>query len=214
MSDTLRYEVVVEGNESEGYSAFLPSLLGCVSAADTIEGIQTLIVEAVAFHIEGMVEDGLALPDPIPPELWEEEFGMPIPKSVVPGMFVEISANHDIPTVSIKNVRSIEVSTFNVGNRVSLHQNPDMIGMIIGKQAGPSGVKYRVNFPDTPDRGWHAGNDLMLADPVFSVGTQVNPRQTPTKVGVIVEQQRRQDGNIDYRIFLVPVNKNGTQREA
>lgn len=97
MSDTLRYEVVVEGNDNEGYSAFLPSLLGCVSAADTIEEIQTLIVEAVSFHIEGMVEDGLPIPEPIPPELWEREFGMPVPESVVPGLFVEISIAHDIP---------------------------------------------------------------------------------------------------------------------
>lgn len=97
MTDTLRYEVVVEGNDREGYSAFLPSLLGCVSAGDTIEEIQTMIVEAVSFHIEGMVEDGLPIPEPIPPELWEQEFGMPVPESVVPGLFVEISANHDIP---------------------------------------------------------------------------------------------------------------------
>ena len=202
MSDTLRYEVVVEGNDNEGYSAFLPSLLGCVSAADTIEEIQTLIVEAVAFHIEGMVEDGLSLPDPIPPELWEEEFGMPIPESVVPGMFVEISPNHDIPTVSMKRVRSIDVSTFNVGNRVSLHQNPNMIGMIIGKQTGPSGVKYRVNFPDIANRDWYTGKDLALSAPEFEVGNQVSPRQTPNRVGFIAQQQRRQDGNVDYLVFF------------
>ena len=100
MTDTLRYKVVVEGNDSDGYSAFLPSLLGCVSAGDTIEEIQTMIVEAVSFHIEGMVEDGLPIPDPIPPELWEQEFGIPVPESVVPGLFVEISIAQDIPVAT------------------------------------------------------------------------------------------------------------------
>ena len=92
MSDRLRYEVIVEGNDSEGYSAFLPSLLGCVTAAGSIEEIKKLIVEAVTIHIEGMVEDDLPIPEPLAPEQTEEAFGMPIPDSVAPGLFVEVSA--------------------------------------------------------------------------------------------------------------------------
>ena len=91
MSDRLRYGVIVEGNDSEGYSAFLPSLLGCVTAAGTIEEIKALIVEAVTIHIEGMVEDDLPIPEPLAPEQAEEAFGMPIPDSVAPGLFVEVS---------------------------------------------------------------------------------------------------------------------------
>ncbi len=107
MSDTLRYEVVVEGNNSDGYSAFLPSLLGCVSAGDTIEEEKTLIVEAVAFHIEGMVEDGLPIPEPIAPELREKEYGMPIPESVAPGLFVEIAAVQNFPAAARPNPKTI-----------------------------------------------------------------------------------------------------------
>ena len=92
MSDRLRYEVIVEGNDSEGYSAFLPSLLGCVTAAGRIEEIKTLIAEAVTIHIEGMIEDGLPIPEALSPEQAEEAFGMPIPDSVAPGLFVEVSA--------------------------------------------------------------------------------------------------------------------------
>lgn len=91
MSDRLRYEVIVEGNDREGYSAFLPSLLGCVTAAGTIEEIKTLIVEAVAIHIEGMLEDNLAIPEPLGADLAEKAFGRPIPDSVAPGLFVEVS---------------------------------------------------------------------------------------------------------------------------
>ncbi len=106
MSDTLRYEVVIEGNDRDGYSAFLPSLLGCVSAGDTIDEIKTLIVEAVSFHIEGMVEDGLPIPDPIPPELWEKEFGMSVPESVVPCLFVEISEVREVTADAHPNSKS------------------------------------------------------------------------------------------------------------
>ena len=95
MSDGLRYEVIVEGNDREGYSAFLPSLLGCVTAAGSIEEIKWLIVEAVTIHIEGMIEDDLAIPEPLAPEQAEEAFGMPIPESVAPGLFVEVSVKEN-----------------------------------------------------------------------------------------------------------------------
>ena len=99
MSDRLRYEVIVEGSDSEGYSAFLPSLLGCVTAARTIEEIKTLIVEAVTIHIEGMEEDGLPIPEPLAPDHAEEAFGMPIPDSVAPDLFVEVSAVKPVKVV-------------------------------------------------------------------------------------------------------------------
>lgn len=95
MSDRLRYEVIVEGNDSEGYSAFLPSLLGCVTAAGTIEEIKRLIVEAVAIHIEGILEDNLPIPEPLDADLAEEVFGIPIPDSVAPGLFVEVSVKEN-----------------------------------------------------------------------------------------------------------------------
>lgn len=100
MSDRLRYEVIVEGSDSEGYSAFLPSLLGCVTAAGTIEEIKTLIVEAVTIHIEGMVEDGLPIPEPLTPQQATEVLGMPIPDSVAPGLFVEVAVVEPVVSVS------------------------------------------------------------------------------------------------------------------
>ena len=96
MSYRLRYEVIIKGNDREGYSAFLPSLLGCVTAAESVEEIKRLIVEAVAIHIEGMEEDGLPILEPLAPDQAEEAFGMPIPDSVAPGLFVEISVAEPI----------------------------------------------------------------------------------------------------------------------
>ena len=53
--------VVRAGN---GYSAYLPDLPGCIAAGDTFEETNRLIQEAVVFHLEGMVEDQEAFPDP------------------------------------------------------------------------------------------------------------------------------------------------------
>ena len=48
-----------------GYSAHLPDLPGCIAAAGTFEETRDLIQEAAAFHLEGMVEDGEQIPEPI-----------------------------------------------------------------------------------------------------------------------------------------------------
>ena len=112
MSDRFRYEVIVEGNDAEGYSAFLPSLLGCVTAAQTIEEIKTLIVEAVTMHIEGMVEDGLPIPEPLTLQQAAEALGMPIPASVAPGLFVEVSGVETLvpATTTFRNPETALVS--------------------------------------------------------------------------------------------------------
>jgi predicted RNase H-like HicB family nuclease len=44
------------------YSGYLPDVPGCVSVGDTLPEMRTMMLEALEFHIEGIVEDG----DPIP----------------------------------------------------------------------------------------------------------------------------------------------------
>lgn len=56
------YTVVVERGPSS-YGAYVPDLPGCVAVGDTEEEALALIREAIAFHIEGLVEDG----EPVPP---------------------------------------------------------------------------------------------------------------------------------------------------
>ena len=59
----MRYAVVIE-TTATGYSAWLPDLPGCVAAAETIDEVERLIAEAVAFHIDGLRADGLPVPAP------------------------------------------------------------------------------------------------------------------------------------------------------
>ncbi len=59
----MRYAIVIEKAESN-YSAYVPDLPGCVTTAKTIKEIKTLMHEAVELHIEGMIEDGLPIPEP------------------------------------------------------------------------------------------------------------------------------------------------------
>jgi len=59
----MKYAVVIEKAEGN-YSAYVPDLPGCVATGATIEEVEAEIREAIAFHIEGMREDGLAAPEP------------------------------------------------------------------------------------------------------------------------------------------------------
>ncbi|MBT9161326.1 MAG: hypothetical protein DDT26_02631 [Dehalococcoidia bacterium] len=59
----MRYAVVIEKAESN-YSAYVPDLPGCVATGSTVAEIEAEIREAIAFHLEGMREDGILLPEP------------------------------------------------------------------------------------------------------------------------------------------------------
>lgn len=58
-----RYLVVLEKGESN-YGAYLPDLPGCVALGDTLEETLALMREALAMHLEGMIEDGDTIPEP------------------------------------------------------------------------------------------------------------------------------------------------------
>ena len=59
----LKYTVVFEKTPSN-YSAYLPDLPGCVATGATRDEVERNIREAVTFHIDGMRQDGLPIPEP------------------------------------------------------------------------------------------------------------------------------------------------------
>ncbi|MFZ1109376.1 MAG: type II toxin-antitoxin system HicB family antitoxin [Rhodomicrobium sp.] len=58
----MRYAVVIEKTE-DNYSAYAPDLPGCVATGATPEETEDNMREAIRFHIEGLREDGLAVPE-------------------------------------------------------------------------------------------------------------------------------------------------------
>lgn len=59
----MRYAIVIEKAEGN-FSAYVPDLPGCVATGATIEEAEAQIREAIEFHLEGMREDGLPIPQP------------------------------------------------------------------------------------------------------------------------------------------------------
>ena len=58
-----RYAVVIEKAEAN-FSAYVPDLPGCVATGATKEEAEQNIREAIRFHLDGLREDGLAIPEP------------------------------------------------------------------------------------------------------------------------------------------------------
>ena len=59
----MRYAIIIEKGE-RNYSAYVPDLPGCIATGKTVEETEQQIREAVEFHLKGMREDGLPIPEP------------------------------------------------------------------------------------------------------------------------------------------------------
>ena len=59
----MRYAIVIEKAESN-YSAYVPDLPGCIATGNSIAEVEAEIRDAIAFHIEGLREDGDVIPLP------------------------------------------------------------------------------------------------------------------------------------------------------
>ena len=59
----MRYVVIVEEGENS-FGAYVPDLPRCVAVGETKAEVLQPIQEAIEFHIEGLREDGQAIPEP------------------------------------------------------------------------------------------------------------------------------------------------------
>lgn len=60
-SKLMKYLVIIEETKT-GYSAFSPDLPGCIAAGSSKEEVEKNMKEAIAFHLEGMGQEGLEIP--------------------------------------------------------------------------------------------------------------------------------------------------------
>ena len=61
---TRYYPALIDGTPGHGYGVVFPDLPGCTSGGDSLQEAAQNAPEALAFHIEGMIEAGEAVPEP------------------------------------------------------------------------------------------------------------------------------------------------------
>ena len=59
----MKYLIVIE-RTATGYSAYSPDLPGCVATGNTREELEREMKDAIAFHLDGLRAEGLAVPQP------------------------------------------------------------------------------------------------------------------------------------------------------
>jgi len=58
-----KYLIVIE-KTGTGFSAYSPDLPGCVSTGRSREEVERNMREAIAFHLDGLREEGQPVPEP------------------------------------------------------------------------------------------------------------------------------------------------------
>ena len=58
-----KYLIIFE-KAGDNYSAYSPDIPGCIATGSTRDEVEKNIRQAISFHIEGLVEDGLPPPEP------------------------------------------------------------------------------------------------------------------------------------------------------
>jgi predicted RNase H-like HicB family nuclease len=56
--------LIIGEKTNTGYSAFSPDVPGCGSTGETKEEVERNIQAAIAFHIEGLRQEGYEIPEP------------------------------------------------------------------------------------------------------------------------------------------------------
>jgi predicted RNase H-like HicB family nuclease len=59
------YTVIYERAEDGGWGAYVPDLPGLGVIGDTFEHTDQLIRQGIVLHIQGLIEDGLPIPEPV-----------------------------------------------------------------------------------------------------------------------------------------------------
>lgn len=59
-----QYIALIHKDPDSDYGVSFPDLPGCISAGSTLDEARAMAVEALALHLEGLAEDGEAVPEP------------------------------------------------------------------------------------------------------------------------------------------------------
>ena len=64
------WPIVIHKDKASDYGVTVPDLPGCFSAGRTLEEAIAAAKEAIGLHLEGLMEEGLGLPEPSSMERW------------------------------------------------------------------------------------------------------------------------------------------------
>lgn len=60
----MHYPIVIHKDKASDYGVIVPDLPGCFTAGDTMDEAIHMAHEAIELHLEGLIEEGEAVPEP------------------------------------------------------------------------------------------------------------------------------------------------------
>ena len=60
----MNFPIVIHKDKGSGYGVTVPDLPGCFSAGSTLDEALAMAREAIELHLEGLIEEGQAIPEP------------------------------------------------------------------------------------------------------------------------------------------------------
>ena len=79
---SLPYQEVIIAAKEGGYVGYVPELKGCVTQAETKTELVEMLEDAKKCWLEGALEDGFKIPEPVSGEDFSGRFNLRIPKSL------------------------------------------------------------------------------------------------------------------------------------
>lgn len=61
--EAMKYLIVIE-RTGTGFSAYSPDLPGCIATGNTRDEVEQEMKGAIAFHLDGLKAEGMAIPQP------------------------------------------------------------------------------------------------------------------------------------------------------
>lgn len=58
------YTIIIQRTPDSSFGAYVPDLPGCIGMGDSKKEVIENIEQAIRFHLEGLREEGLDIPDP------------------------------------------------------------------------------------------------------------------------------------------------------
>ncbi|MCX6609652.1 MAG: type II toxin-antitoxin system HicB family antitoxin [Acidobacteria bacterium] len=80
LNPAMDYIAYLHKEPKSDFGVSFPDFPGCISAGNTLDEARTMAIEALQFHIKGMLEDGLEIP---PPSSFDQLAGDPAMKDAV-----------------------------------------------------------------------------------------------------------------------------------
>ena len=84
------YPAIISKHEDTDYGVVFPDFPGCVTTGETVREAAEMALEALALHVEGMVEDRDALPEPSEPDAPLPDWLADLPDHTVARLLVPV----------------------------------------------------------------------------------------------------------------------------